>query len=192
MQSVLNNQFSKELNILDSLFGRLLDTAFKLESPYFYAPNEKNTQLIANTFDIDISNESVNIAKKLIEKPILKKTKLGTYNGIREVVEPIFGHIDIQTHATNAQIEPFTFEIQIEPSNTNIINLKKAQHLINQYKPLRDSYNGIQINFPQAQIPLEIASLGVIRMRIYVNMQLNRTLQAKTYCSAVAKWDLSL
>ena len=126
-KSVLNNQFSQELNILDSLFGKLLDSIFVLESPHFYTPNAHNIQLIANTFDIDTQDEQDYIATKLTQKPILKKTKLGTYNGIKEVIEPIFGAVDIQTHASNERLEPFTFSIAIEPSSSsNIMDLKKA------------------------------------------------------------------
>lgn len=195
-KSVLNNQFSQELNILDSLFGKLLDSIFVLESPHFYTPNASNTQLIANTFDIDIQDEQDYIATKLIEKPILKKTKLGTYNGIKEVIEPIFGEVDIQTHASNERLEPFTFRIAIEPSSSNIMDLKKAQELINQYKPLRDNSAGISINFPQAQIPIEIATLAQLDMHI-ANTQsflLKRDfeLEIKGSYDVIAKWDLSL
>lgn len=196
IQSVLNHQFSLELNILDSLFGKLLDSCFTLTSPYFYTPNPHNTQLIANTFDIDIQDEQDYIATKLIEKPILKKTKLGTYNGIKEVIEPIFGEVDIQTHATNERLEPFTFSIAIEPNSSNIMDLKKAQELINQYKPLRDNSAGISINFPQAQIPIQVAALAQLDMCI-ANTQsflLKRDFEqeVKGSYAVVAKWDLSL
>ncbi|WP_394908917.1 phage tail protein [uncultured Helicobacter sp.] len=196
IQSVLNNQFSKELNALDAAFGKLLDSIFVLESPYFYTPNAHNTQLIANTFDIDIQDEQDHIATKLIEKPILKKTKLGTYNGIKEVIEPIFGAVDIQTHATNERLEPFTFSIAIEPSSSNIMDLKKAQELINQYKPLRDNSAGISINFPQAEIPIEIAAFATLNMQL-ANTQgfiLKRDfeIEVKGSYDVVAKWDFRL
>ena len=196
MQSVLNNQFSLELNILDSLFGKLLDSAFVLESPHFYTPNTHNTQLIANTFDIDIQDEQDYIATKLIEKPILKKTKLGTYNGIKEVIEPIFGAVDIQTHASNERLEPFTFSIAIEPNSSNIMDLKKAQELIEQYKPLRDNSAGISINFPQGEIPIEIATLATMTIRLdsLESPTLKRDFdqEVKGAYDVVAKWDLSL
>lgn len=191
-KSVLNNQFSPELNALDVAFGKLLDSTFALTSLYFYKPNAHNVQLIANTFDIDIQDEVLDIALKLVERPLLKKTKIGTYGGIQEVVYPIFGNVQLQTHATNPYLEPFTFRIDIEPNSINIIDLQKAQRYINQYKPLRDNNEGININFPQGNIAMNIASFGSFRIDFSTTFPLTRTLtHTPAQISVLATWDLS-
>lgn len=191
-KSILNNQYALELNILDSLFGSLINESFSLKSKYFYNPkeNKENLQLIANTFDIDIKDENEFIAIMLCQKPILKKSKLGTMRGIKEVVYPIFGEIKIDTHATKESLEPYTFEIQIEPNSTNIIDLKKAIKLIEIYKPLRDKSKGISLNLPQGEIKTEIASASEFSLKIDSALTLNRTLKASANIEIVAKWDL--
>ncbi|WP_334085923.1 phage tail protein [Helicobacter typhlonius] len=187
--------YTKELPILESLFIDVIDNHFKLPSHYFYNPeqNTSNLQHIANTFDIDIKDESEDSIKiELCQKPILKKSKLGTYNGIKEAVFGIFGEINIQTHATKENLEPFNFEIQIEPTTTNIIDLKKAQRLIEKYKPLRDSFTSITINFPQAQIPTHIATLANFGVSFNKTTRLYRNTQAITFIEPIALWKLTL
>lgn len=191
---LLPTAYPKELHILESLFADLLNQHFKLDFMYFYNSkhNQKHLQLIANTFDIDIKDEVDSIAIELCEKPILKKSKLGTYNGIKEAVFGIFGDINIQTHATKESLEPFCFEIQIEPTSTNIIDLKKAQILIDKYKPLRDSSLGITINFPKAQIPTHITTLGRFSLKLDKEISLQRNLQVRAYIECIAQWHLKL
>ena len=190
--SVLNNQFSKELNAIDESFGKLLDSVFALTSPYFYTPNAHNTQLIANTFDIDIQDEPLDIALKLTTRPLLKKTKMGTYSGIQEVIYPIFGEVKLQTHATNPHIEPFTFRLDIEPTSVNIIDLQRAQRYINQYKPLRDNNEGINIDFPQGEICTDIASFGRFGIDFSATFPFSRTLShSVAQIGAIAVWDMS-
>lgn len=76
------------------------------------------------------------------------------------------------------------------------MDLKKAQELINQYKPLRDNSAGISINFPQAQIPLEIATLGTMTIRLdslkRFHLKRDLGLEVKGTYEVIAKWDLSL
>lgn len=191
--SILNNQFSFELNILDSLFGDLLNKHFSLKSKYFYNPKSSNEyiQAIANTFDIDIKDEDSAIAIILCQKPILKKSKLGTMQGIKEVVYPIFGEVNIHTHATKEHLNPFEFEIQIEPNSTNIIDLKKAMRLIDTYKPLRDNSKGISLNLPSAQIKTEIASVSDFCLHIESISRINRVFNTQANIEILAKWNLT-
>ncbi|WP_295700823.1 hypothetical protein [uncultured Helicobacter sp.] len=189
--NLLNDSY-KELNILDSLFGDLIDKHFSLKSKYFYNPQSSNEyiQAIANTFDIDIQDENSAIAIILCQKPLLKKSKLGTMQGIKEAVYPIFGEVKIHTHATKEHLNPFEFEIQIEPNSTHIIDLQKAMRLIDIYKPLRDSSKGISINLPSAQIKTETASVSDFCLDIKGISRINRTFQTQANIEIIAKWDL--
>ncbi|TLD97669.1 hypothetical protein LS71_002710 [Helicobacter jaachi] len=195
MKSCLNNQISPLLNALDVAFAHVIEPHFKLENHYFYNPknaSDTQMQLIANTFDINIKDEPAYMALKLLQKPILKKSKLGTYQGISEVIEPIFGKVEIQTHATQENIEPYSFEIRVKPNSTSIVNLKKAQKLINQYKPLRDSNNGIVVEMPTGYIDIYTSAHSHLRTTLSATKRLKATRAATIHCNPIAKWDLHI
>ncbi len=181
----------KDIGLLDEVFGELIDSSFTIKHRYFYRPNNTNLQILANTFDINIKDEIDFVAYELCDKPILKKSKLGTYNGIKEAIFPIFGEINIKTHANDNTILPFNFTVEAKPNSSNIIDLKKAQKLINIYKPLRDNSLGIIFSFPNGSISQEIAAASYLRIKLSNQSRFNRTAISSFNYSIIAGWKLS-
>ncbi|PAF44175.1 hypothetical protein [Helicobacter sp. 11S02629-2] len=104
---------------------------------------------IASTFDIAIANEGKEAIPHLLSEPILKKTKLGTIEGLNLALTPIFGKLNIQTPADTQKslkpLEDFHFRVSLAPNIIDSKTLIKARLAIDSLKPLRDRLENIFI-----------------------------------------------
>ena len=156
--SLLVNQ-KQTLKKLDIKIGEILDTHFAFDR-FFYETKEKNVQYIANTFDIDIENQSLENSLILCEKPLLKKQKIGTQIGIELVLDKIYKDTRVVKTA------PYTFKVKTKTSNTNSQEVSKAVDIILKYKPLRDAFEYIELSVDDMSVRARFEAIAKMRLLI--------------------------
>lgn len=142
----------KELSIIDEVLGAFMHSKLDFKNDFFYIPDEKTAQLIAHTFDIDISNLTFYQAKKLLKTPMRSKSRIGTKEAIRDGISKIFGEVVIQTNKEDKKLRPFEFSIKAKITQNideNVINA--INNIILELKPMRDNLAGLDFSMPTAE-----------------------------------------
>lgn len=146
----------KTLQKLDKYFENKMSS---LTIPKFFYQAKGHEQLIANTFDINIKNETKENAKALLKNPILKKNNIGTQKGLKLALSNIYGDIEI------IKTKPFCFKVKTKAQGTSVIDIKRAKELININKPCRDIFEYVEIDMPKLSLKTKSGILMQIKYK---------------------------
>lgn len=146
----------KELCIIDEILGEFVNSKLDFTDRFFYTPNVKNTSLIAQTFDIDISNINENKAQKLLNTPMLSKSTLGTKKALRSAISKIMGDVIIQTAQEDKKLKPFEFSLRVNiDDGIDESTLKSINNIVYENKPVRDNLAGLDFDLPKQEYKIK-------------------------------------
>lgn len=146
----------KELSIIDEVLGEFVNSKLDFTDRFFYTPNAKTTQLIAQTFDIDISNLSQDKAQKLLNAPMLSKSTLGTKKSIKNALSKIIGDVVIQTAQEDKKLKPFEFSLRVSiAEGIDESTLKSINNIVYESKPMRDNLAGLDFDLPKQECKIK-------------------------------------
>ncbi|WP_104758283.1 phage tail protein [Helicobacter salomonis] len=183
--SVLPNTFGPEIRALDVAFKRLIKAHFQVAFNHFYDPAD-NPHLIAmaRCFGVDLdTNMPLYQQHAQLDKPLLKKIHLGTERGIEEACTKVFGPVqlityanqDSQPNAPRLKLQPFEYQVRIEPSVRSVLDVKRAIATIKQIQPARDRFKRLLVDFPQVDMSLRLISGASLRARFNDRLKFSRT-----------------
>lgn len=146
----------KELSIIDEVLGEFVNSKLDFTDRFFYTPNVKTTQLIAQTFDIDISNLNEDKAQKLLNTPMLSKSTLGTKKAIKNALSKIIGDVIIQTAQEDKKLKPFEFSLRVSiAEGIDESTLKSINNIVYESKPMRDNLAGLDFDLPKQECKIK-------------------------------------
>lgn len=146
----------KELSIIDEVVGEFVNSKLDFTDRFFYTPNVKTTQLIAQTFDIDISNLNEDKAQKLLNAPMLSKSTLGTKKAIKNALSKIIGDVVIQTAQEDKKLKPFEFSLRVSITlGIDESTLKSINNIVYESKPMRDNLAGLDFDLPKQECKIK-------------------------------------
>lgn len=146
----------KELSIIDEVLGEFVNSKLDFTDRFFYTPNVKTTQLIAQTFDIDISNLNEDKAQKLLNTPMLSKSTLGTKKAIKNALSKIIGDVVIQTAQEDKKLKPFEFSLRVSiAEGIDESTLKSINNIVYESKPMRDNLAGLDFDLPNQECKIK-------------------------------------
>ncbi|PAF46418.1 hypothetical protein BKH46_07460 [Helicobacter sp. 12S02634-8] len=162
MPSYLPSHYPKHIRALESIIGEIISERLDLDNVYFYdtshAKNQEVLALISRTFDLNIAHLPLELQKEYLKAPMIAKRTLGTQEGIREALSE-YENIKIQTKREDKKLKEFEFSLQVElKGDFNAQALKDITSIVNDKKPLRDNFKGLDLSTPPfgVQIPLKM------------------------------------
>ncbi|PAF50850.1 phage tail protein [Helicobacter sp. 13S00477-4] len=151
MKSLLPSHF-KELKIIDEVLGDFVNEKLNFTNQNFYSPTEQNAFLIAQTFDINILGFNLNQIIKILQTPMLSKSRLGTKEALKTSLNKVFGEVVIQSIQEDNKLKPFEFSIKANVDNgIDEEGLMAIKSIVEETKPLRASLAGIDFEMPCLQ-----------------------------------------
>ncbi|WP_104753701.1 phage tail protein [Helicobacter salomonis] len=202
--SVLPNTFGPEIRALDVAFKRLIKAHFQAPFHYFYNPVD-NPHLIAmaRCFGVDLdTNLPLYQQHAQLDKPLLKKIHLGTERGIEEACTKVFGPVQLITYAnqdthpnapkTRLKLQPFEYQVRIEPSVRSVLDVKRAIASIKQIQPARDRFKRLLVDFPQVDMSLRLISGASLRARFNDRLKFSRTFNPPLNWHSRGRFNFSL
>lgn len=181
--SILPAHFSPLEKALDLAIRAVIKKHFHLPMRYFYNPEDNpHLPLIAHTFDINLDTKMPLYQQRAqLEKPLLKKIHLGTEKGIQEACAKVFGPIQLITYANQPKdaklpLKPFEYQVKIQPSSQNALDVRRAIREIKTIQPARDRFKRLLIDFPKTDITLREVAAARLRAGFNHRFKFTRTI----------------
>ncbi|MDO7253888.1 phage tail protein [Helicobacter cappadocius] len=147
----------KELQIIDDVLRDFFESKLNFRNKFLYVPSQENIDLIAKTFDIDVSNLDIEQKKKILKSPMLSKTRLGTKEAILDAISKIYADVSIQTNKEDKKLRSFEFSLKASiKKDINEEILKAISNIIEEVKPIRDNLAGIDFEMPKQKSNIKL------------------------------------